>query len=183
MNIRRARTADLTATELDDLRRLLDAAFSTADIPLDEWFTEDDWQHALGGTHVLAYDDGRLVGHGSVVDRRLYAGDQPLDTGYVEAVGVEPSVQRTGIGSDVMREIADIIRARYELGALGTGSPGFYTRLGWQVWAGPTFVQTDARRDRTPDEDGAILILHTPRTPLLDLTDALTCEWRPGDVW
>ena len=165
------------------MRRLLDGAFSVGAVPLEEWFTEDDWQHALGGTHVLAYDDGRLVGHGSVVRRRLCAGDRPLDTGYVEAVGVDPALQRTGIGSEIMRETADIVRARYELGALGTGSPDFYTRLGWEVWAGATYVQTDAGRERTPDEDGAILILRTPRTPPLDLTDALSCDWRAGDVW
>jgi aminoglycoside 2'-N-acetyltransferase I len=37
--------------------------------------------------------------------------------------------------------------------------------------------------ERTPEEDGGILILRTPMTPPLDLTAALSCEWRPGDVW
>lgn len=183
MQLRRAATSDLSPAELGAVRRLLDAAFSAGDVPLDEWFTDHDWEHALGGVHVLGSVGGRLVAHGSVVGRRLHAGDRPLEAGYVEAVGVEPGLQRTGLGSTLMREINDVVRESYELGALGTGSPSFYTRLGWEVWAGPTYVQTDTGRERTADEDGGILILRTARTPALDLTDSLTCEWRPGDVW
>ena len=34
-------------------------------------FDEPDWEHALGGMHALAYDGAGLVGHASVVQRRL----------------------------------------------------------------------------------------------------------------
>lgn len=183
MEIRRATTSELSSAELGELRRLLDAAFSARDVPLDEWFTDHDWEHALGGVHVLGSLDGRFVAHGSVVRRRLFAGRRALEVGYVEAVGLEPGLQRTGLGSTLMREVNRVVGESYELGALGTGSTGFYTRLGWEVWAGPTYVQSDAGRERTADEDGGILILRTPSTPDLDLADSLTCEWRPGDVW
>ena len=50
---------------------------------------EHDWEHALGGIHAIAYgDDGELVGHASVVQRRLLHGGRALRTGYVEGVGV-----------------------------------------------------------------------------------------------
>jgi aminoglycoside 2'-N-acetyltransferase I len=82
-----------------------------------------------------------------------------------------------------MRAAADHIRERYELGALATGSHAFYERLGWERWRGPSFVRTMTGQQRTPNEDGYILILRTPTTPPLDLTAPISCEWRPGDIW
>ena len=42
---------------------------------LDEIFagemTEHDWERALGGVHVLVWDGAELIGHASVVQRRL----------------------------------------------------------------------------------------------------------------
>jgi len=55
--------------------------------------------------------------------------------------------------------------------------------LGWRVWAGPTFVLTDHGPQRTPDEDGDILVLVTPGSPPIDFAATLSCDWRPGDVW
>jgi aminoglycoside 2'-N-acetyltransferase I len=37
--------------------------------------------------------------------------------------------------------------------------------------------------ERTEDDDGGIRVLPTPGTPELDLSGAITCDWRPGDVW
>ena len=34
---------------------------------------------------------------------------------------------------------------------------------------------------RTPDDDGAVLVL--PGAVPLDLDGTLTCDWRDGDVW
>jgi aminoglycoside 2'-N-acetyltransferase I len=82
-----------------------------------------------------------------------------------------------------MREVNAIIRDRFELGALGTGSHHFYERLGWLTWQGPTYVRTSDGLERTPDEDGGILILETPASPPLDIRAPLSCGWRPGDVW
>lgn len=82
-----------------------------------------------------------------------------------------------------MRRVNDHIAANYELGVLGTGSQAFYERLGWFIWRGPSFVRTDRGDEPTPDEDGYILTLRTPATPDLDSDAAISCEWRPGDVW
>ena len=61
----------------------------------------------------------------------------------------------------------------------------FYERLGWRTWLGPSSVRSPDGERRTPDEDGYILVLTTPSTPLepLDLTLPIRCDWRVGDVW
>jgi aminoglycoside 2'-N-acetyltransferase I len=78
-----------------------------------------------------------------------------------------------------------VIESGYELGALsdGTGIPGFYQRLGWETWQGPTFVDGPEGRVRTAEEDGSVLVLRTPATGELDLAAPLACDWRQGDVW
>ena len=179
--LRRVRTADLTAAEIDAIRALLWAAFP----PGDEGFTEHDWEHGLGGLHVLleSVPDGRIVAHAAVVERELHVGGRPLQTGYVEAVATDPDRQAQGFGTALMRDVGRSILETYQLGALGTGRHRFYERLGWRVWRGPTYVRLPDGDRRTPDEDGDILVLLTPRTPRIDLTARISCDWRSGDVW
>jgi aminoglycoside 2'-N-acetyltransferase I len=178
--VRAVRTKDLTADEIAAIRTLLWAAFPPGD---EDGFDESDWDHALGGTHFLLEADGRIVAHASVVERDLQVGDRHLRTGYVEAVATDPAQQGKGYGSRVMREVGAHIHEHFELGALGTGRHAFYERLGWLTWQGPSGVRTAGGPIRTPDEDGFILVLPTPRTPPLDPTAPISCEWRPGDVW
>ena len=75
------------------------------------------------------------------------------------------------------------IRERLGCGALGTGVQGFYERLGWIIWRGPTLVRTETGPQPTPDDDGYVIVLPTPAIPRPDITEPLSCEWRPGDVW
>jgi aminoglycoside 2'-N-acetyltransferase I len=82
-----------------------------------------------------------------------------------------------------MREIDDLIRRHHEMGALSTGEHGFYERLGWERWRGPTFVRRDGATVRTPDEDDGIMVLRFGPTAAVDLGAALSCEARPGDDW
>jgi aminoglycoside 2'-N-acetyltransferase I len=177
--IRRSTTDALTTDDIMAIRDLLWSAFP----PGEEGFTEDDWDHALGGLHVILELDGRIVGHASVVERELRVGEQPLRTGYVEAVAIDPAWQGRGLGSRLMRDVDAYVEERFELGALGTGSHRFYERLGWRTWRGPASVRTEHGLERTPDEDGYILVLETPASPPLDLDAPISCEWRPGDVW
>jgi aminoglycoside 2'-N-acetyltransferase I len=177
--VRRLPTERLTAEEIVQLRELLWAAFPAGE----EAFTEDDWQHAIGGQHFLVDVGGTIVSHASVVERELHVAGQPVRTGYVEAVATAPGHQGHGYGSAVMREATAYILEWFELGALGTGKHGFYERLGWQTWRGPTFVQAPGSPRRTPDEDGFIMVLTTPTSPPIDLDAAISCDWRPGDVW
>ncbi|MFL5673799.1 MAG: GNAT family N-acetyltransferase [Chloroflexota bacterium] len=179
-NVRRVPTAALTPDELAAIRDIMTLAFGDDE---EERFNDDDWAHALGGTHVVLDIDGEIVTHASVVERELRAAGLPLKTGYVEAVATTPVRQGEGHGTLVMREVNAIISEEFELGALGTGHHHFYERLGWVVWQGPTFVRTADGLERTPDEDGDILVLVTSKTPALDLGAPLSCEWRIGDVW
>ena len=181
VRLRRIRTGDLDAAEVAAIRGILVDAFA-AEGP-DEQFTDADWQHALGGTHVVLDAGGEIVSHASVVERELRVGGRPLRTGYVEAVATAPAWRGRGHGTTVMRDVNDVVREGFELGALGTGVHAFYERLGWRAWRGPTAVRTPDGERPTPDEDGLILVLFTPTTPPLDETAPLSCDWRPGDVW
>ena len=180
VDIRRVATPDLTSDEILALRTLLWAAFEDDE---DGAFTEDDWQHALGGVHVIGSVEGRIVAHGSVVARDIRVAGVPLATGYVEAVAVEPAEQGSGHGTAVMREVGAIVTGSYELGVLGTGEQGFYERLGWRTWQGPSFVRLPSGDERTPDEDGSLMVLPTLTTPSIDIHAPISCDWRPGDVW
>jgi aminoglycoside 2'-N-acetyltransferase I len=191
MDVRVLQTSALDDRELKAIRRLLDEAFAGD-------FTEDDWQHALGGWHAIVREAHQIVAHASVVERRLFVfgqgGQSPetitvlssreLRAGYVEAVAVTPARQRTGLGAAVMASITDLVRQRFELGALSTGEWGFYERLGWERWRGPTFVRTaDGRLLRTPDEDDGVMVLRCARTLDIDAASAIACEERSGDSW
>jgi aminoglycoside 2'-N-acetyltransferase I len=169
----------LRPDEVVALRELFDEAWS------DDagGFTDRDWSHAVGGVHVIAEADGRVVAHASVVQRELHTAGQRLRTGYVEAVATRPSHQREGLGSLVIGEVGELIDRTYRLGALATGVSGFYERLGWVVWEGPTSVRTAAGLVRTAEEDGNVLVRLTPTSPELDLSAPISCDWRPGDVW
>jgi aminoglycoside 2'-N-acetyltransferase I len=179
MRLRQLPTAALTATEVELIRSIMRAAFG----PGDEAFTEDDWSHALGGLHFVLEVDGEIVTHAAVVERLLHIGDRPVRAGYVEAVATIPAHDGRGFGSRVMSEVNTHIRGAYELGALGTGRHHFYERLGWQTWQGPAYVRTPAGPRRTPEDEGSILVLRTPTSPPFELTDPISCEWRPGDAW
>lgn len=177
LDLRIYASADLDAERAASIRSLLDAAF-------DGDFSDDDWSHALGGTHAVIVAGGVVVAHGSLVPRILDAGGETLHAGYVEAVAVQPALQRAGLGSAVMRALAPSIARDYDVGALSTGEWPFYARLGWERWQGPTSVRhPDGRVERTPDDDDSLMILRTARTPALDRTTALTCAWRRGDAW
>lgn len=79
--VRTAHTADLDAAVLRAARALLREVF-------DGDFADRDWEHALGGVHALVWEGAALIGHGSVVQRRLLHGGQALRAGYVEGLGV-----------------------------------------------------------------------------------------------
>lgn len=171
-----AHTADLDAAALRAARALLDEVFG-------EEMTDQDWDHALGGMHALVWDERQLIGHASVVQRRLMHGGQALRAGYVEGVCVRSDHRRRGRGRAMMRALDRVIRGAYELGALGSSDEarGLYTSLGWELWRGPTSALTPTGIVRTSGDDGDVYVL--PVGALLDLDGELTCDWRDGDVW
>ena len=137
--IRVAHTADLDATTLEQARSLLFQVFTG-----DDAMTDEDWEHCVGGMHALAYDEGELVGHASVVMRRLLHGDRALRAGYVEGVAVREDRRGRGHGAGMMAELERIIRGAYDLGALGATEVAvpFYRGRGWRPWRGETWALT-----------------------------------------
>ncbi|MBT2403062.1 MULTISPECIES: GNAT family N-acetyltransferase [unclassified Streptomyces] len=171
-------TSDLTAGELGEIRTLLDGAF-------DGDFSDEDFDHALGGMHVLVREGGELVAHGSVVQRRVAHRGQALRTGYVEGVAVRGDRRGRGLGGAVMAELERIIARAYVLGALSASEAGaaLYAGRGWQVWAGRIGVLGPDGPRRLAEEEGSTYLwvpdggaLPEPAAGRLDF------DWRTGDV-
>lgn len=177
MRIRTVHTSGLTAPEPGEVRDLLDAAF-------DGDFADEDFEHALGGVHVLVREGGTLVGHGSVVQRRVVHRGAALRTGYVEAVAVRADRRRRGIGAAVMAELERVIAGAYVLGALSASEAGaaLYESRGWRPHPGPIGVLGPAGPERLPDEEGSTYVWAPPGGARLDPAGRLDFDWRDGDV-
>ncbi|MEU1818506.1 GNAT family N-acetyltransferase [Streptomyces roseifaciens] len=176
-DVRTAHTSGLTDAELAAVRALVDDAFEGD-------FSDEDWDHTVGGMHALVWEGGELIGHGSLVQRRMLHRGQALRAGYVEAVAVRGDRRRQGVASAVMDALEEVLRrGGYELGALGAADEAvpLYAGRGWQQWRGPSAVLSPAGVRRTEEEDGCIYVM--PLTAKLDLDAELACDWRPGDVW
>jgi aminoglycoside 2'-N-acetyltransferase I len=174
--LRTAHTADLDPADLKAARDLLYEVFEGD-------MAEADWEHALGGVHALVWDGPTLIGHGSVIQRRLLHQGRALRAGYVEAVAVRADRRGQGHGAAVMGALERVVRGAYDLGALGSSDEGagFYAARGWKLWRGPAFALTPRGVRRTAAEDGCLYVFELA-VPL-DLDRELTCDWRDGDVW
>jgi aminoglycoside 2'-N-acetyltransferase I len=174
-DLRTAHTADLDAATLKAAQALLADVFDD--------LTDQDWEHSLGGIHALLWEGTELIGHASVIQRRLLHGGQALRTGYIEGVAVRTDRRRQGHGATLMDALERVVRGAYDLGALGATdeAAAFYASRGWQMWRGPTSALTPDGIVRTPDEDDCIFVL--PVAVKLDLSGELTCDWRDGDAW
>ncbi|MEU9143085.1 GNAT family N-acetyltransferase [Streptomyces sp. NPDC048349] len=174
---RLAHTSQLGAGELGKVRALLDAAFEGD-------FCDADFEHALGGMHVLVHEGGELVAHGSVVQRRVVHGGAALRTGYVEAVAVRADRRRCGFGAAVMAGLEAVIGRAYVLGALSASDAGaaLYGTRGWSVWPGRVGALSPDGPVRLPDEEGSTYVWVPPGGAALDPAGRLDFDWRDGDV-
>lgn len=180
LRIRTAQTDELDAGRFAELTELCEAAFGEPFAPV--------WARVGPGLHVIGEIDGSIVSHAMIVDRPLYfehETDVAIDAGYVENVATWPDLTRRGAATAVMSEVGRILDEEYELGALATTTNAFYARLGWETWAGPTWIRTaDGDRVRSAGHDGQIMVLRTLRTPAsLDLHGPVAVDWRPDRPW
>ena len=175
IEVRTAHTAELDAATLAAAQALLADVFDDLD--------DHDWEHSIGGVHAMAWEGAELVGHASVIQRRLLHGGRALRTGYVEGVGVRADRRRRGYGAAMMAALERVIRGAYEVGALAATDEAleFYAGRGWTLWRGPSSALTPTGIQRTEDGDGCIFVLQLA-VPL-DPAGELTCDWRDGDVW
>ena len=83
-------------------------------------------------------------------------------------------VRGQGYGSALMAALERVIRAAYDLGALGATDEAaqFYASRGWVRWGGPTYALTPTGVVRTAEDDDGVFVL--PVSVLLDLTGSLT---------
>jgi aminoglycoside 2'-N-acetyltransferase I len=167
---------ETTEEFLRELRQLLDKAFGNR-------FSEADWDHALGGTHIVVREFGSLVSHVAVVPRRLYVGDNVYACGYVEAVATLPSRQNKGYAALAMGEARKIIEIKYQVGALSTSAKDYYRQFGWEDWQGPSYVVTADQWIRSKSEDCGIMVLRLEASSELELSSRIGCEMRSGDSW
>ncbi|KOV44369.1 GNAT family N-acetyltransferase [Streptomyces sp. H021] len=177
MDMLTAHTSELTAGELRAIRSLLDDAFEGD-------FADEDFEHALGGMHVVVGVDGRLVAHGSVVQRRVVHRGRALRTGYVEAVAVRADLRRRGLGGQVMARLEEVVAGAYELGALSASEEGagLYLARGWSVWPGRVGALSPDGPVRLPEEEGSTYVWAPPGGLRLDPAAPLDFDWRDGDV-
>ena len=106
--LRLSHTAELGRATLKAARALLAKVF-------EDDFTDHDWEHALGGMHAVVWDGDELIGHASVVQRRLLHGARALRAGYVEGVGVRADRRREGHGAAMMAALERVVRGESEL--------------------------------------------------------------------
>ncbi len=164
---------DLSEKELTDIIELCSRAYETDYRPFLDTFIDP--------THVLGYFENTLVSHALWITRWLQVEDSPLmRTAYIEGVATDEPYRNRGFASAVMKRLAEEI-VGFEIAGLCTGSPDFYSRLGWQVWTGPLF---NRKGDKLiPTSGGPVMILPLPNTPEVNLSASLSIEWREGEVW
>ncbi|MEU6480556.1 GNAT family N-acetyltransferase [Streptomyces sp. NPDC047017] len=174
--LRTAHTAQLTPRDLRAVRGLLDGAF-------DGDFGDDDWDHTLGGVHVLVEDGRGIAGHGAVVMRRARCRGRWLRVGYVEGVAVRADVRRAGTGGRIMGALEEVVARAYAFGALSASEDGagLYRGRGWRVWGGRLCALGPDGVVRLAGEEGTTYVW-PGSADAGDLGDELLFDWRDGDV-
>ncbi|WIF73551.1 GNAT family N-acetyltransferase [Proteus vulgaris] len=146
-------------------------------------FSPDDFHHSLGGMHVFAYHQEKIVGHVAVIRRNMAIDHKPISVGYVEAMAVHQAYRRKGIGKHLMAHTNNIIEACYQLGLLSASDEGapLYSLLGWKVWKGQLFELNQGIYQQSIGEEGGVMAFSPSNS--LNLTASLYCDFRGGDQW
>jgi aminoglycoside 2'-N-acetyltransferase I len=146
-------------------------------------FTNYDWENALGGIHALLWEEGELIGHASVIQRRLLHREKALRAGFYECVVVHSERRGCGHGTMLMKALAAKLDDVHEISALcsGTAAKNFYKKLGWTAWRGPLGTLTPEGVREDPRFCGRVLVRE--HSFPLDIDGSLVCDWRDGDPW
>lgn len=163
----------LKAKDKDQIIDLCSEAFKIDYRPFIESFGET--------VHIIGYLGNEIIGHALWLRRPLQVGDHLVqNAAYVEAVVTKPQFQRHGYGSAIMNRLhAEISWS--DFGALATSSMSWYERLGWIRWLGPKYIQKKNEVIATPH--ARVMVYRVPGKPLPDVTESLTADWRPLEVW
>jgi aminoglycoside 2'-N-acetyltransferase I len=154
--------SSFSGDELETLLRWLEQAY---DEPLGSWHSEH-WDDLGPGPHLTVERDGQLLAHACLAWVPVKIGGERVVAGYVEDVATRADVRGRGFATALLQAARPLIEEEAQLGLLSTGSPGFYERLGWVHWRGPTSVaEVDGTVTPTPEEDEWIMALLLPTTP------------------
>ncbi|MFF8379048.1 GNAT family N-acetyltransferase [Streptomyces sp. NPDC015661] len=177
MIVRTAPTHDLGAARLRSVRELLDTAFEGD-------FSDDDWDHTLGGVHAWIEDGRGLAAHGAVVQRRVLHRGRSYRVGYVEGLAVRGDRRRQGLGGAVMAELERVIDGTYAFGALSASDAGaaLYRARGWRIWEGRLDALGPEGTVRLAEEEGSVFLRPAGGPALPDPAAPLVFDWRDGDV-
>src|SRR6516162_10912157 len=85
-------------------------------------FTDNDWEHALGGMHALIWHHGAIIAHAAVVQRRLIYRSSALRCGYVEGVAVREDCRGQGLVHALLDAVEQVMRGAYQLGAVSSSA-------------------------------------------------------------
>jgi aminoglycoside 2'-N-acetyltransferase I len=180
MRVRVRDRSSFDTGELDTLREWLELAYDEGPWRLDHW-------DEIGpGPHVVAEDDdGSLVAHACIAWVPVTIGETTLRAGYLEDVATRADARGRGYGTAVVTATHPLIEAEASIGFLATGSLGFYERLGWERWRGPSSVtEPDGTRTPTHDEDGYLMVLRFAGTPGVSLDEPVSRPRRdPDEPW
>ncbi|MFF7772801.1 GNAT family N-acetyltransferase [Streptomyces tanashiensis] len=177
MTVRIAPTRELGAARLRSVREMLDAAFEGD-------FSDDDWDHTLGGVHAWIEDERGIVAHGAVVPRRPLHRGRSHRIGYVEGVAVREDLRRQGLGGAVMDGLERVIDGAYAYGALSASDEGaaLYRARGWRIWEGRLEALGPAGIVHLAEDEGSVFLRPAGGLPLPDPAAPLVFDWRDGDV-
>jgi aminoglycoside 2'-N-acetyltransferase I len=176
VTVRVRHTEQLSEEELDELKAMLKAVFGT------ERYTDESWEHCLGGIHYLLRYGDRLVAHGALVPRYLRQGGRVLRGVYGESMATLNDWRNFGFGSAIVAMATAEIRRNYDIGVFAASRYGFYQRLGWDKWRGPTFVETEHGIEPKGPDRGAVMF-RLPDHSTVDPDADLTTISRSGDDW
>jgi aminoglycoside 2'-N-acetyltransferase I len=122
-------------------------------------FSEEDWEHTLGGVRYLGWIGDSLIANGSICSRTIWLNDIEIYVGYIEAIAVEPKFWSKGYGTQLMQLISIDTLSAYSVSMLFTSEKGFYRQVGWTDFRGESFVKLSDKEVRTANDDQGLMFL------------------------
>ena len=89
-----------------------------------------DELRGIGGTSLVAEDDGEVLGHVMFTTSLLDAPPRLVEVQVLSPVGVLPAAQGQGVGSALIRRGLELLRERAVPLVFLEGAPGYYARFG-----------------------------------------------------
>lgn len=164
---------ELTEADLHGLRQLFDSEYLEE---FGEWDPQQPYGYAPHDVHIMARNEGRVVGHVGWARREITVGTETLAIAGVGGVLISADARGTRLGSELMSWTAQSMRDRgpVAFGYLGCRQQvvPFYESCGWK---------RIRARERSVGRDGEPVV-QEPGLPILILPVAPLEIWPDGDI-